>query len=714
MKRAPFVSRNLIVILLIIGMALLLWLYTAIIRHGEENILFLSNSLLLSMISIANFILFVIVAFVLLRDMIKAYLEIRHSETKTTYRTKLIFAFLIIGIIPSIILFFGAIYMVENTVSNWFHSPIGNSVEHSEKLLSEITELWKKEADRSLNEMVKIYKIDGESAITADVLKESGVEIFELINRSGKVIFMNRTDEKKGYIEFPPDKLSELFSGGESRWVIRNDDMVIISSKTISENSAIVIGKILPPEIFKNAESIAAANRDYLQLRSQQKMIKFSLIAPFLFLVLLVAFSSLWLGRTLAKGLMVPIGHLVEGTTRIASGDLATKIQPSQDDEFGTLIEAFNKMTEDLRVSREKLEKAIVALDAESKSAEQRLRYIETLLESLDVGVISIDLQGRIKTINRNGAAILGIKQKPIEGENVEDIFSKEIWSPIIEILKCTKGDVRLEREIEIDTEKGKQTLSATSSPLRESDGSLFGRILLFRDITDILRNQRIAAWQEVAQRLAHEIKNPLTPIRLSAGRMAKKAIENCQDLKDSVIEGAKTIEKEVSEMMSMVDAFSRFARFPQLNMEPVNIYEIVSGVISLYKETYTNVDFRMYSVNKSFKIIGDEDGLRRVMKNLMENSIEAMDSKGIIEINIKIEENKIVLGISDNGIGVSGEIRANIFQPYVSRKGRGRGLGLAIVKSVIEEHKGTISIEENNKAGAFFKITFPVYNDMS
>ncbi len=415
-----------------------------------------------------------------------------------------------------------------------------------------------------------------------------------------------------------------------------------------------------------------------------------------------MTFAAVWIGTHLSREISIPLQLLLEGTQEVSRGNLSHRIDYDARDEIGLVVDSFNRMTQEVETSKLELERSNEELRTTSESLERRRRYIETLLETLNIGVISTDSEGRIRTINSRARDILGLQP----GEPVRNVLTRPEWNPIAAVLTGLPKRPVVNREITLSTGNGQIILSVSATLLKDPVGTVFGDLVILEDISDLSRAQRIAAWQEAARRMAHEIKNPLTPIRLSAQRIRKKAMEKAPDLGDALLEGCTTIEREVQTMMTMVNEFSRFARLPEIRLKPASLPALIRSIVTPYRaaaEIHLDLPANFPPVRL------DAEQMGRAVKNLLENAVQVMEERGDIFITLRENEGHAVLSIRDTGPGIPPENRSRLFAPYFSTKRKGTGLGLAIVARILEEHGGAVRVDEDYTDGAGFIVTLPI-----
>ncbi|MBS1111895.1 MAG: sensor signal transduction histidine kinase, partial [Nitrospirae bacterium] len=404
----------------------------------------------------------------------------------------------------------------------------------------------------------------------------------------------------------------------------------------------------------------------------------------------------------IAKGITVPIQSLAEATRNVAHGDLDFRIDLVRDDEIGLLINSFNKMLEDLKDGKQSLEKAY-------KESDRRRLNMEAILESINSGVIFFDRTGRIATMNNAACSMLNIEHDSMTGKGHKELTgrlqSEELSLMVKNLIESASGSV--EKEIHIYINGRPMDLRVYMTTLKDSAGNFTGTLVVFDNLTEIIMAQRALAWQEVARRVAHEIKNPLTPIKLSAERLFKKWHEKASDFDDVLTRSTKTIVKEVNSLRSLVDEFSRFGKMPKIHLEPAYVKHIITEVAELYSNA-KELDI-ITALQETPRIELDREHIKRVLINLMDNAIQSGTRKIFLNSYYLPTFDLIRIEVIDEGAGISEANKEKLFSPYFSTKKDGTGLGLAIVNSIISKHRGYIRVQDNEPRGSRFIIELPV-----
>jgi two-component system nitrogen regulation sensor histidine kinase NtrY len=426
----------------------------------------------------------------------------------------------------------------------------------------------------------------------------------------------------------------------------------------------------------------------------------------------LIILGAIWFGFRLAKELSAPIQALAAGTERVARGDLSVKLEDPSDDELGFLVKSFNGMTEDLRESRARLDTYNRRLAQQNRELERRGRYIEAVLDNITSGVVTMDHEGRVGTMNRAAEDMLSLVSREIIGRKPLMFLQGEFAEMLREAREQMVQDPQSQwqRQIEIPVRSKTAKFFVNVVSLRAKDGEAYGIVAVFEDITELEKVQRMAAWREVARRIAHEIKNPLTPIKLSAQRLQRRYGEEHQD--KTFQECTELIVKQVERIQQMVTQFSAYAKLPEVQPRPDVLAPLLEEVVSMFANTHRGVQWRLDADADLPAFPFDREALRRVFINLLTNAAEALNGRegGEVEVVARrdAERGKIVIAVRDNGPGLSKEEASRLFEPYFSRKKGGTGLGLTIVRAVVGDHCGVVSAASRPEGGAQFVVELP------
>jgi two-component system nitrogen regulation sensor histidine kinase NtrY len=484
---------------------------------------------------------------------------------------------------------------------------------------------------------------------------------------------------------------TQVFGDGD---VIRGGVPVYSKDKRIL--GVVVVDYFVPKSVTKRALQISQSYEQYKYLTFLKTPVKNSYILTLLLITLVIIFAATWFGIYLSKGITVPIQKLAEGTHEVAQGNWDYKIDAGGDDEIGVLMNSFNQMTGDLKQIKLELER--------------RGNVVQTLLANIAAGVISVDPVGKITTWNKAAEQMLGAKADVALGKTYQDVFRAESLRGIREIIESVKGLESVEREIKIAQQGQLLTAVVSAATLRDDDGSILGVMVFLEDITQIQKVQRMEAWREVARRIAHEIKNPLTPIQLSAERLRKRYAKMLEDDGGILDKCTTTIIQQVDELKNLVNEFAQFARLPSAQLTSNDLNEIVSEALFLFKEGHKDIQFQFHSeIVPPLEL--DREQIKRVLINLLDNAVAAVNGAGEIKLSTAFDRTRgvVTLEVADNGCGLAAETRSRIFEPYFSTKENGTGLGLTIVSQIIEDHRGYVRALNNEPRGTRFSIELPV-----
>ena len=688
------------------------------------------NVFYLSLINL-NVILLLLLLFLIIRNLVKLVFERKLRILGSKLRTKLVAAFLGFSLVTAFVLFFVAVGLITSAVEKWFSIQVEKSLEGS----LEVAQTYYRDfAKNGISHAVRMANWVSEQNLTDssqnDVLlqllekkrSEYGLGIVEVFSANMKRLGCVTDKEIPGnpIPTAPLEVLKECLEGKEvskTQPLEKGELIRALAPIRDRKNSEVIVGALsasyyLPENLMVKMGKISQAYVDYTHSKMYKGTIKMNYLLYMLMVTLLIIFLATWVGFYLAKGITVPIQDLAEATERVAQGDLDFHIGTVSRDEVGTLVESFNRMTHDLKVSTTEVERKTLDLERTNIELFQRKKYMEIVLQKIATGVISLDRDGRVSTLNKSAEKILNVSSDRVLGRHYREILGAEHLGMVRDLLKEVRGsrDETVEKQVTINIEDRVLTLLVHLNPLRDEEGNNMGMVAVFDDLTQLLKAQRMAAWREVARRIAHEIKNPLTPIQLSAERLRRRYRDRFTDDTDIFDECTRTIVREADGLKNMVNEFSNFARMPAANPMPNDLNSIVRETVVLYQEAHKDVRFNFQGGGDIPVLDLDRDQMRRVMINLFENAIAAIDNGGEIEVQTEYnQELKMVsLSVSDNGCGISDEAKARLFEPYFSTKKTGTGLGLAIVSNIVADHNGYIRVRDNVPKGTRFMIELP------
>ncbi len=666
-----------------------------------------SNILVFMMVNLNLIILMVLVVMVG-RNLTKIYFEHKRGVLGSKFKTKLITAFIALTIIPTSLLFLVASGLITSNIEHWFtqqrEQALKEALAVAQGYYDEMNEKGTLLARKIMGIAVKQNLLDKKNYwklvwLLKDKAKEHRLKAIEIFDPSGRLLASSKGKKRgpRSYLVEPGDpKIREVARNKKPlSWDDKRYHILLVPV----HQKVVALTYKIPSQMYKSLATVTRYYEGYRQAKELKNPIKISYIIVFLMATLLIIFSSIWFGLQLAKGITVPIEALATATREVARGNLDTQINVRADDEIGILVDSFNHMIQDLKVSRKELE--------------ERKRYIETVLDNIATGVISIDKEGKISSINKVARSLMGLECENCLGLSYKQLFREDHLAPLRETVKemIRRGREGDRREVKLVTEEGVIHLMVGASTITDQDGKYAGTVVVMEDMTELVKAQRAAAWEEVARRVAHEIKNPLTPISLSAQRLKRKFGHYIKGEEGEVFYRCiETIIKEVDELKRMVNEFYKFARLPQITPRPTRLQDLIKDLVALYSASHKNITFQVEIPQDLPTLLLDRDQMNRVFINLLENAIEAMKGRGRITIRARWDDSipAAVIEVADEGVGIRPEDKERLFMPYFSTKARGTGLGLAIVSRIISDHGGYIRVRDNKPRGAVFVIELP------
>jgi two-component system nitrogen regulation sensor histidine kinase NtrY len=690
-------------------------------------------------LSATNLTMLVALAFVLARNIVKLVVERRRALPFARFRGKLVAVLLGMTLIPAVLVLIVGSELIRNNVDRWFNVPMEEMLASANSIASgyydEQQRLVTTHAQRVARALAPFDLTSSDGAtirrvVAPDVQQEriDLVEVYRAVPGSGAPPRVERlvavgapslpADSRGAPAEqlaaraaasgAPAELLETTPGGGE---LIRTA-LPVRSGRNGPVQGVVVVSEYLTGQFMARARSLTQAYESYQQLRVLRQPLTGVYLSFFLMLTLMILVSATWMGLYLAKRITRPVQMLSAAAHEIGAGHLDHRVQADSSDEFGSLIEAFNTMAGELAANRRRLERSAADLERRHEDVEARRRYVETVLDRIATGVVSVDPSGRIRTWNSAASRLLGIDAR-VGGMPASAVFGAPELKPLQQLVDemLRNREDPLPREVAITREGREYHLAVMSTPLRREDGASDGIVLVFDDVSALIRAQKVAAWREVARRLAHEIKNPLTPIQLCAERLRRHFAPAPAPTRDLVDECTTTIVGEVESLKGLVDEFSQFARMPAPRAVPTDLHALLEESLSLYRGIFTDVALRPHFAPALPMVSVDPEQLRRVIINLVDNAVEAMDRRGAIDVETQHDEaNKLVrIVVADDGPGIPPAEREKLFLPYYSTKQRGSGLGLAIVRRIVAEHGGSIEVADNLPRGTRFAIELPV-----
>ena len=676
--------------------------------------------------------------FVLARNVIKLIVERRRALPFARFRGRLVAVLLGMTLIPAVLVLLVGSELIRNSVDRWFNAPVEEVLTAADLIASDyyrdrqvrvtqdadriaallatatfdgsdfsaVRDRIQAEVTRGRVKMVEIYRVTPGTQ-TPEATAYIDVAAHDMPRGYARAV-ADRMASRAAIGEIEPPTPEQLPGGGE---LIRAA-AVVRRAASAQPVAVVVASDFLVGDLAGRARRIQDAYEDYSQLRVLRQPLAGVYLSFFLMMTLMILVGATWMGLYLAKRITEPVQRLATAAREIEAGHLDYRVdrETVSDDEFGSLVEAFNSMATEVGKSRRRLERSTVDLERKHLEVEGRRRYIETILERIATGVVSIDASGNISTLNSAAMRLLSLGPAAV-GQPAAEVFAREDLQPFGALLRsaATGKAAPSVQEIALMREDREFQLAAVATALRGTEGS-DGMVLVVDDVTALIQAQKTAAWREVARRLAHEIKNPLTPIQLCAERIRRHFSSAPEATLALVDECTSTIVGEVDSLKALVDEFSQFARMAPPRVMPTDLHVILNEALALYAGLLGEVRFVRCFAEQLPKVRVDTEQIRRVVINLVDNAIEAMNRSGVITLETHHDAGAslVRLVVTDNGPGIPPAEREKLFLPYYSTKGRGSGLGLAIVRRIVAEHGGTIEVGDNEPRGTRFTVELP------
>ena len=696
---------------------LLIWAQVWVYDHDSD--LPIGNDIVVFALISLNQVLILVMLYVVLRYLGEMFFARNAARAGVRLQTRLVASFLTLTFLPVLALFFVSWQFISTSIDYWFNSTIDQSLRQSLALAQSILSDAKEKA-RLTNQH-----------LTADMAgrgQAGAKELFERVMSSPfsdapAAIRLIAADDSEiavtaaglaGVPEIPFDVRQRAKRGQETDLVQEAAAGELVSAFAMADQSLLVTSFLIKGEQLSRMRGISQGIERYRQLKHFKEPLKLWLVCVLLLITLLILFAAIWTGIYIARGITRPVGKLAMAIQRVAGGDLDVVIEKDSDDEIGALVSAFNQMTGDLKAGNRKLAEARAALEESSQESERRRRYIEIILQSVSTGVISMDNDQRIATINRFAENLLKIDAQLLIGRNFKEILNETqamVVQGLIDELNLTrKGSV--EKPLKLTVRGKSYSLLINFIRLSDETGSPLGCVLVFDDLSKLEQMQRVAAWRDIAQRIAHEIKNPLTPIQLSAQRLRKRYLDRLEDESGVFDQCTSTIIRQVEEMKELVGEFSRFARMPKMRKTTGDLRALVGDTLFMFREAHKNINFISDPGEEIPLFPFDSEQIRRCLINLLDNAVAVLPTGGTIAVDLTWdkENDTVLLKVADDGPGVSREDKQKLFEPHFSTKKSGTGLGLAIVSTIMADHGGGARVEDNNPRGAVFILDLPLH----
>jgi len=713
-----------IIVLLIMTLGVISYAISKTSNYGADFPI--SNTLLMFILININMMLLLALIILVFRNLTKLYFDRRKKAMGSKLRVKLVIAFITLTLVPSVVLFYFAMQFISGSIAYWFNAPVEQALENSLSIGRELyNHIEKNNAfflDRIAYQLDKKYLSSSKKKALSNYIVVSqrafNLDAIEVYGKNTERLTFSISSETTLH----PIAAGELQKSAQSKGVhtvieesggrelIRSIATVPFGAKRQDARAYVVITIRVSKDLVADISSVTRGFEEYQQIKLMKKPIRTTYFIALSIVALLVLFCAIWFAFYLARSITIPIMELAKGTRRVAEGDLSFHIDVVSNDEIGSLVVDFNKMTRDLGISREQLALSARMLREQNLEIEEQRQYMEIVLQSVSAGVISLDPSGHVATINKSAERMLQVKNKHVIRHHYTELLGgqeNQTAKDISEKLENSGNGINFPISLTVNGKP--RSFNVHSTTLRDDDGNPMGLVIVFDDMTELEKIQRLAAWREVARRIAHEVKNPLTPIALSAERLKRRYSKVVAE--PVFDECTRTIIEHVDLIRNLVNSFASFARFPTANPVPCELPPIVEDCLVLYREGLPDIEFTVQFVNDIPLLNLDRQLIKQALINLLENAVAAVRGRGRIALSGSYNSLKqvVILEVADSGTGIPDPVKARLFEPYFSTKKSGTGLGLAIVNSIISEHNAEIRVLDNEPSGTRFIIEFPV-----
>jgi two-component system nitrogen regulation sensor histidine kinase NtrY len=696
-------------------------------RRGEP----VTDSLLAFGLVNLNTILLLVLIFLIFRNLTKLFLERRRKIFGSRLRVRLVLTFVTLSLLPTLLMSFIAFQFISGRVEY----QLDTQVEQSLRNALALSQRYYQAMERKVHACGRILSQDiyeqgllepGQAEALAYFLARSREEYnltaIMVFDQQGECLSLVRLGggENLPAIDQKLFQTLKNMAAREAHRQITGSGELLQGLNPIgpafgadSPQAYLVVSQLIPGPILAQIAGITRGVSDLRHLQLLLRPVRVSHYITLFIVTLLVIMSAIWLALYMAKEITTPIQQLAEGTLKVADGDYNIHINLEGRDEIGFLVQSFNKMTQDLQHSRAQLAAASQQLSQSNEELEARRQYMEIVLKNVAAGVISINADNRITTINDSAKMMLGVRAEEVIGQDCRMLLPANQYERVAEVITEARRSSRGTLKNPLHLNFPDKTLSLLVKPtiLKDDQGRYLGVVVVFEDLTELDRAQRLAAWREVARQIAHEVKNPLTPIQLSAQRLWRRYADRFGDDGQIFRECTQMIIKQVEELKNLVNEFSHFARFPQISLAPCDINGLIQETLTIYQEVQPRITLEFHPDPALTAVQIDRQQIKRMLLNMLDNAIASGSENLTITLSShqNVDQNRMELVIADNGVGIPDQDKPRIFDPYFSTKRGGTGLGLAIVQSIIFEHQGSIRVEDNHPRGSRFIIEIPL-----
>jgi PAS domain S-box-containing protein len=715
-----------VLLLLAIIVSQQLWLWTVVKPDTA------ADALVLYALSTLNFVAFFVFLFIFVRNLLKLRRERQERQLGSKVKTRLLVYFISISFLPITAMAVFSYLFLNRSLEKWFYVLPDEIVRQATELKRQTISNQQQALQDTASLLVMLLNKQPleQRQATIDQIVSSGQLVgIEIISRDGNLVVKSRARLP----ENDAQRLDKLFEQARNYRGPTGADLADgkefdVVAVPLNDSELLIIAPQKRAETNLN-DVVSGSERDYQDLVRKQRRVRLLGLSTLGLMTLILLFASSWIAIYLARGIATPIKALAEASNEIARGNLSHRVTTVADDELALLAASFNQMTTQLEENRRSIEAGAAELRDKNDALRERRNYIETILHALTTGVISLDENDCVTTLNPAASRMIGLTDKLENNPKLSALIASDDWNVVDRLLRRARRAGHATEQTQLEggaNGSGALPVAMTATALRGSVSSRRGVVLVIEDLSELLAAQRAAAWSEVARRMAHEIKNPLTPIQLSAERIAKSYARvtaangngaNGDGMDEKRVaavinECTETISREVAGLKAMVDEFSRFARLPATRLETANLNDVISQAAGLYQERLEGLSIELKLAPDLPPTMLDVEQIKRVFVNLIDNAIEALYTAAEKRITIATshdaERSAVIAEVADTGQGIDAGDFRRLFQPYFSRRNSGTGLGLAIVQQIILEHGGRIRAEKNDPRGARFVIELP------
>ncbi|KXJ58533.1 MAG: PAS domain-containing sensor histidine kinase [Thalassospira sp. Nap_22] len=671
-----------------------------------------------------DLVLVLLLATLVARKLVQIWVERRRGVAGAKLHTRMVLMFSLVAVTPAIVVAIFSALFLHFGIQGWFSDRIRTAVEESmviaDAYLREHQELIRADALATTSDLQRFgvnfsTSPDRISNFLTDQALARGLPEVMMVDGSGQIIAQSEYSFSydTNQVSVPPEVFDEARQKDVVLMIGSSDNRIRAIAKIPSFIDAfLLVGRFVDPNVLDRIDKARRAVDAYESLEGERSGIVITFVMIFVLISVVLLLAAVTLGLMVATRLVQPVSQLITGAERVRDGDLSFRVPlDGQGDELEALSRAFNRMTAQLETQRNEL-------IAANRLNDERRRFTEAILGGVTAGVIGLDPARKIDLPNRSASDLLGVDLEDYLAQELTDVIPE--FQPLFDDF-ARDGDRSKPRQIEIRRDGVNLTLMARVTAEWADDGTVFGYVVTFDDVTELQTAQRMAAWADVARRIAHEIKNPLTPIQLSAERLKRRYLKQITDDQEVFTTCTDTIIRQVSDIGRMVDEFSSFARMPSPTMRLENIGELVKSAVFLQKQAHTNItyDFDRSGI-EDLQISCDAHQVNQCLTNTLKNAAEAIEGRekpiegelppGKIEISVAVspDNQRVFVAVSDNGKGLPAEHRERLTEPYVTTRSKGTGLGLAIVKKIMEDHGGELILSDGVESGATITLSFP------